>query len=63
MPDNQPTDENLFPDLFVTHEICSLGHTVMLRWKNRHPTYREVREMAEILSCEADRLMAHYRAR
>jgi len=56
MPDNQTTDENILPSLFVTHEICSRGHTVILRWKNLRPTYRDAREMAEILYCEAERL-------
>ncbi len=54
--DNNTTDDAPLPERHVSFEIHQHGHSVVLRWKNRGPTYRDARQMAEILYREADRL-------
>jgi hypothetical protein len=56
-PDNLDDDDpECDPMPRVSYEIHQHGHSVLLRWKSRTPTRGDVRQMAEILRHEANRL-------
>lgn len=42
--------------LDVTEEAAQHGQAIVFKWKHEHPTYKDAREMLEILRRETQRL-------